>query len=189
MGEESRKNSDIEKYINKYEEMQQSAEPGPPEPEGTGSREKARAEEAGGSSPPGEGSGGARSRADESPEAENSGGEEQDAPAGARPVVERVEFPSLDGIKTSPQEVNIEAFKEIKLPVSAELGKTTVKVRDLINLEKGSLLKLNRLADESISVLVNEVPFAQGEVVVINERFGVRIVNFLGEQEESEKER
>ncbi len=98
------------------------------------------------------------------------------------PVVNRVTFPSLPDAPAGPSQHGIPAvFHAVALALQAELGKTMLKVRDLINLEQGSLLKLDRLADESIAVLVNEVPFAQGEVVVINDRFAVRITAFDGE--------
>ena len=65
------------------------------------------------------------------------------------------------------------------LRFSAELGKITLPVRELINLGVGSKLKLQRVADEQILLLVNETPFAHGEVVVINERFGVRVSSLV----------
>lgn len=101
-----------------------------------------------------------------------------------RPVVEKVEFPQLSEPEGEAQMLDLSAFKDISLPISAELGKAHMKVRDLISLEQGSVLKLNRVADESIELLLNEIPFARGEVVVINERFGARIVSFLGTKQE-----
>ncbi len=107
----------------------------------------------------------------------------------AHPVIEKVEFAELVPREKIDRElVDIEAFKEIPLRVSAELGSSQLKVRDLISLEKGSLLKLKRLTDENIEVLVNETPFARGEVVVINDRFGVRLISFEGGGEESDPE-
>ena len=105
-----------------------------------------------------------------------------------KPVVEKVEFPPLSRHAGKVPPLDLSAFNDISLNISAELGRAQLKVRDLIALEKGSVLKLNRVADESIDLLLNEIPFAQGEVVVINERFGVRIVSFKGSQQEPEDE-
>lgn len=75
-------------------------------------------------------------------------------------------------------------FYGVNLNLSAELGKVTIKVRDLINLEEGSVLKLNRVADEKVMILVNENPFAHGEIVVINDRFGVRVTSLVSEDDD-----
>ena len=75
------------------------------------------------------------------------------------------------------------AFEGVQLKLNAQLGKIRIKVRDFINLEEGSLIELNRPADESVALLANDAPFARGEVVVINERFGVRIISFQHEEQ------
>lgn len=96
-------------------------------------------------------------------------------------VVSKVTFPPLPEAPAAPVQPGIPpVFHQVTLVLNAELGKTTLRVQELINLEQGSLLKLDRLADESIVLLVNEMPFAQGEVVVINDRFAVRITAFDG---------
>ncbi len=107
------------------------------------------------------------------------------ADPGGELTVRKVEFHPLPAMTAAPLRREISpAFLEINLKLAAELGKTSIKIRDLIDMEEGSLLKLNRLADESVLLLVNEVPFALGEIVVINERFGVRITSFIHEQRE-----
>ncbi len=101
------------------------------------------------------------------------------------PTVQKVEFHPLQpaGGASPKREIHL-AFLEVGLKLEAELGKTSIKIRDLIDLEEGSLLKLNQLADESVTMLVNEVPFAMGEIVVINDHFGVRITSFIHGQSE-----
>ncbi|MBS3942641.1 MAG: FliM/FliN family flagellar motor switch protein [Dethiobacter sp.] len=98
------------------------------------------------------------------------------------PVVRKVEFQPL------PAPVSALSAKEpsprffgIPLSLSAELGKIAVPVSELISLKQGSTLKLQRVADERVLILLNETPFAHGEVVVINERFGIRVTSLLGE--------
>ncbi|MEW5785293.1 MAG: FliM/FliN family flagellar motor C-terminal domain-containing protein [Bacillota bacterium] len=93
-----------------------------------------------------------------------------------RPVVRKVEFPPLPDPAPAPAGKGVAPqFYGVTLRLSTELGKITLPVRDLINLKQGSKLKLQRVADERVLILVNEAPFAHGEVVVINERFGVRV--------------
>ncbi|MFY9115327.1 MAG: FliM/FliN family flagellar motor switch protein [Dethiobacteria bacterium] len=100
---------------------------------------------------------------------------------GIRPrhLVEKVEFTPVPEDHAEGERYGIDVFNTVKLKVSGELGKTSVKVRDFINLDKGSMLKLDRLADENLTLLVNDAPFAYGEIVVINDRYGVRITAFL----------
>ncbi len=103
------------------------------------------------------------------------------APGGdayTRHIVEKVEFPVLkDDSTTKP--FGIDVFRGVKMNISGELGRTDVRVKDLISLKEGSMLKLDSLADENITLLINEAPFAQGEVVVINDRYGVRVTSFV----------
>ena len=67
----------------------------------------------------------------------------------------------------------------MSLEVSVVLGRTKKSIRDILNLGNGSLIELNRLADEPVEVLVNGKVIAEGEVVVIDENFGVRINNIV----------
>ena len=101
-----------------------------------------------------------------------------------RPSVRKVQFQPLPDEPLVPfQEGIASPFHGVTLTLSAELGKNSIKVRELINLGKGSILKLNRLTDENIVLLANEAPFARGEVVVINDRLGVRITSFVEREE------
>lgn len=103
---------------------------------------------------------------------------------GGEVKVQKVEFHPLPLDSTaSPRQERAPAFDKVKLKLTAELGKTRIKIRDFINLEEGSLLELNRPADEDVLLLANEAPFARGEIVVINERFGVRIISFMHERQ------
>ncbi len=97
-----------------------------------------------------------------------------------KPLKESTPVSSMRGI--APE------FHGVDLNIGAELGKVTIKVRDMINLEEGSVLKLNRVADEKVLILVNESPFAHGEVVVINDRFGVRVTSLVSEDDNEEND-
>ncbi len=102
-----------------------------------------------------------------------------------KPDIKKVVFQPLpDSAPVSPRRGIAPEFHGVGLNVSAELGKVTLKVRDLINLEEGSVLQLNRVADEKVLILVNETPFAHGEIVVINDRFGLRITSLVEDDED-----
>jgi len=74
---------------------------------------------------------------------------------------------------------SLDAVLDIPLKVSVELGRTKILVQDLIKLHKGSVIELSKLAGESLEVLVNEKIVAKGEVIVINDKFGVRLTDIV----------
>ena len=70
---------------------------------------------------------------------------------------------------------NLDFILDIPLKVTVELGRATVLIKDILQLGQGSVLELNKLAGEPLEILVNGKLVAKGEVVVVNEKFGVRI--------------
>lgn len=82
---------------------------------------------------------------------------------------------------------NINLILDIPLRVTVELGKTEMLIRDILNLGPGSIIELDKLAGEPVEVLVNGKPIARGEVVVIDENFGVRITDIISPRERLEK--
>ena len=79
-----------------------------------------------------------------------------------------------------PTEDNFDLLLDVPLQVSVELGRTSLKIQELLDLGQGSVLDLNRLAGEPVDVLVNGRSVAQGEIVVSNDHYGVRIVSIKG---------
>lgn len=77
-------------------------------------------------------------------------------------------------------EVPINMLLDLTLPVSIELGRTSMTVQELLRLGRGSVIQLDRLAGEPIDIYVGDRRFAEGEVVVLGEHFGVRITRLLG---------
>ncbi len=71
--------------------------------------------------------------------------------------------------------------------VTLEVGRTRLAVRDLLQLTHGAILELDRLAGEPLDVLVNGVCVARGEVVVVNDRFGVRLTEVISPRERMER--
>jgi flagellar motor switch protein FliN/FliY len=81
----------------------------------------------------------------------------------------------------------LEMILDIPLRVSVELGRTKMLVNDLLQLGQGSVVELNKLAGEPLEVLVNDKLVARGEVVVVNEKFGIRLTDIISPIERIEK--
>lgn len=81
---------------------------------------------------------------------------------------------------------NLDFILDIPLKVTVELGRTNYLIKDLLTLGQGSVLELNKMAGEPLEILVNGKLIAKGEVVVINEKFGVRITDIISPVERIE---
>lgn len=77
----------------------------------------------------------------------------------------------------------IDFLYDVKLEVSVVLGNTRMLIRDLLNLDVNSIVELNKLAGESLDVVVNDKVIARGEAVVINDKFGVRLTEVISPTE------
>lgn len=93
--------------------------------------------------------------------------------------------PNDDGQETSQR--NLELIYDLKVNVEVVLGKTTMTIRELLNLAPGSVVELDKLAGESIEILVNGMLIGKGEVVVINDNFGLRITDIVSSEERLKK--
>ena len=79
--------------------------------------------------------------------------------------------------------INPEVLQSIPVNVSVEVGKTSLKIRDLLRLTQGSVVELERLAGEPLDLLVNNTVVAQGEVVLVNDRYGIRLTRVISAEE------
>jgi flagellar motor switch protein FliN len=93
------------------------------------------------------------------------------------PASEGAEKPKLSVVP--PGEKDLDFILDIPLKVSVELGRTKILVQDLLKLHKGSVVELSKLAGEPLEILVNERVVAKGEVIVLNEKFGVRLTDIV----------
>ena len=84
------------------------------------------------------------------------------------------------GLTQSP---NLEFILDLPLEVSVELGRAKILISDLLQLGQGSVIELTKLAGEPLEVLVNQKLIARGEVVVVNEKFGVRLTDIISPAE------
>ncbi|MDN5871208.1 MAG: flagellar motor switch protein FliN [Nitrococcus sp.] len=97
---------------------------------------------------------------------------------------------ALDELTSEPspaadnEDVNLDVIMDIPVTLSMELGRTQINIRNLLQLNQGSVVELDRLAGEPLDVMVNGTLIAHGEVVVVNERFGLRLTDVvsLGER-------
>jgi flagellar motor switch protein FliN/FliY len=79
--------------------------------------------------------------------------------------------------------VNMDAILDVPVTISMEIGRTRINIRNLLQLNQGSVVELDRLAGEPMDVLVNGTLIAQGEVVVVNEKFGLRLTDIISPTE------
>lgn len=76
-------------------------------------------------------------------------------------------------------QINSDVLQNIPVTISVEVGRTTLKIRDLMRLTQGSVVELDRIAGEPLDLLVNDTLVAQGEIVLVNERYGVRLTSVI----------
>ncbi|WP_374963501.1 flagellar motor switch phosphatase FliY [Lysinibacillus sp. RS5] len=114
--------------------------------------------------------------------------EQQQIPHATRPVqpvnVQQAQFASFDSnVISQPEARNLNMLLDIPLQVTVELGRTKRSVKEILELSSGSIIELDKLAGEPVDILVNSRLIAKGEVVVIDENFGVRITDVLSQAE------
>ena len=80
-------------------------------------------------------------------------------------------------------ELNIDVILDVPVTLSMEIGRTHIAIRNLLQLNQGSIVELDRFAGEPLDVLVNGTLIAHGEVVVINDRFGIRLTDVISVSE------
>ena len=128
---------------------------------------------------------------------------DKEKPAASAAVAQNVDdFPDLSGVRMERQVANpvefqqltplqgaganrnnIDLLLDVKMPVAIELGRTEMPISEILGLGPGSVVELNKLAGEPVDLLVNNKVIARGEVVVVDENFGVRITLLMSPQE------
>jgi flagellar motor switch protein FliN/FliY len=112
-------------------------------------------------------------------------GAAQPAGPGGGQRVQAVQFGTFGGGGSSdaPSQGNLDLLLDVPLDITAELGRTTRRVRDVLAMGPGSIVELDKMAGEPVDLLVNGKPIAKGEVVVIDENFAVRIIEIMARDE------
>ncbi len=85
------------------------------------------------------------------------------------------------------QEMNLNMLLDVPVTIAMEIGRTRIPIRNLLQLNQGSVVELDRLAGEPLDVLVNGTLIAHGEVVVVNEKFGIRLTDVISPSERVRK--
>jgi flagellar motor switch protein FliN/FliY len=108
---------------------------------------------------------------------EQQGAEAAPAAAARFPELAAERQPEIEG------DIKLDAILDVPVTVSMEIGRARVSIRNLLQLNQGSVVELDRLAGEPMDVLVNGTLVAQGEVVVVNEKFGIRLTDIISPSE------
>jgi flagellar motor switch protein FliN/FliY len=107
--------------------------------------------------------------------------EQAEAEAKAAPVAQ------LNDDSSPKHDVDLDMVLDIPVTVSMEIGRTKINIRNLLQLSQGSVVELDRLAGEPMDVLVNDTLIAHGEVVVVNDKFGIRLTDVISAAERIKK--
>ena len=113
------------------------------------------------------------------------------APAQPGIVVSPVELPLVEvttpvTVDSAGQDMNLKMIMDIPVDVHVEIGQTRLSIRDILRLGVGSVVELDRLAGQPADVIVNGKMIGSGDVVVVNETFGIRVTKLVGVQERIE---
>ena len=84
-------------------------------------------------------------------------------------------------------DLNLDVILDVPVTLSLEVGRARIPIRNLLQLNQGSVIELDRLAGEPLDVLVNGTLIAHGEVVVVNEKFGIRLTDVISPSERIKK--
>ena len=101
--------------------------------------------------------------------------------------VQAAELESLRDEGQPGGEPNVEAVMDIPVTLAVEIGRSRISIRNLLQLNQGSVVELERLAGEPLDVLINGTLVAHGEVVVVNEKFGIRLTDVISAKERVRK--
>jgi flagellar motor switch protein FliN len=104
-------------------------------------------------------------------------------------AVARAQFSDLapNAAGAGGQEMNLQLILDVAVTLALEVGRAKMSVRDLLRLAPGAVVELDRSAGEPLDVLVNGVRIARGEVVVVDEKFGIRLTDVVSETERMEQ--
>ena len=114
------------------------------------------------------------------------------ADAATKPTSNRLAMEEFGSVPRNNQPVtldgpNLDVILDIPVSISMEVGSTDINIRNLLQLNQGSVIELDRLAGEPLDVLVNGTLIAHGEVVVVNEKFGIRLTVVISPSERIKK--
>ena len=97
--------------------------------------------------------------------------------------VDKADFGELNTIEKEVSDHKIDMLLEVELDVTIELGRKRMTIQEVLHLGKGSIIELSKLAGEPVDIFVNQKKLAQGEVVVVDENFAIRITILIEKSE------
>ncbi len=113
--------------------------------------------------------------------------EEEEASAVDADSIDFEEFDVAGAAQNIAGNPDLDVILDIPVSISMEVGRTSITIRNLLQLNQGSVIELDRLAGEPLDVLVNGTLIAHGEVVVVNEKFGIRMTDVISPSERIKK--
>jgi flagellar motor switch protein FliN/FliY len=109
----------------------------------------------------------------------------------AQPMSEAAQAAQFDNLRDeggqAGKDVNLDVILDVPVTLSMEVGRTRIPIRNLLQLNQGSVVELDRAAGEPLDVFVNGTLVAHGEVVVVNEKFGIRLTDVISPAERIRK--
>jgi len=112
---------------------------------------------------------------------------DEQAAAEAAEKVELEELTEDDAPISADEKRKLDTILDIPVTISMEVGRSHISIRNLLQLNQGSVVELDRVAGESLDVLVNGTLIAHGEVVVVNDKFGIRLTDVISQIERIKK--
>ncbi|KZN54955.1 flagellar motor switch protein FliN [Pseudoalteromonas luteoviolacea] len=113
--------------------------------------------------------------------------EAEDADQGSAEVAELEELEESDANLSADEKRKLDTILDIPVTISMEVGRSKINIRNLLQLNQGSVVELDRVAGEPLDVLVNGTLIAHGEVVVVNDKFGIRLTDVISQVERIKK--
>lgn len=124
---------------------------------------------------------------DEKPDEKKEAGPEDEKKEAGPENVKPVNFSPLKAAGTPFGTNNLDFILEVPLQISVHIGSTKMLIKDLLQLGQGSIIELSKIAGEPMDVLVNDRLIARGEVVVVNDKFGIRLTDIMSPSERVEQ--
>ncbi|NQZ91410.1 MAG: flagellar motor switch protein FliN [Moritella sp.] len=102
-------------------------------------------------------------------------------------ATELEDFSNDDNAFSPEQQQKLDSILDIPVVISMEVGRSKISIRNLLQLNQGSVVELDRIAGEPLDVMVNGTLIAHGEVVVVNDKFGIRLTDVISQTERIKK--
>ena len=112
---------------------------------------------------------------------------ESPTPSAADAAAAEAMLAAASGAETGSRDVNLDVILDVPVTLSLEVGRTRLPIRSLLQLNQGSVVELERSSGEPLDVFVNGTLVAHGEVVVVNDKFGIRLIDVVSPAERIRK--